>query len=148
MNHLNFNYKIFTLILILVLLSLGCIIGYSFLSGFNPFFDEECRDDLLPKVPIYPASTLISNYDSESTPKYGTLRQTYQTSDTPEDVAKFYDEFQTCFGLTHKEPDGSIVCDGYAGGGYRMNYIVRISKQELGTVYSLNIVWNCGFLDD
>lgn len=141
------KFKIPILILIALLIPTSCIIGYLLLSGFAPFFDEECRDDLLPKVPVYPASTLVSNYDSESRPEFGTLRRVYQTSDTPEGVAEFYDKFETCFGLTHKEPDGSMVCDGRPKGDNRMSYIVRISQQEDRTVYSLDVVWHCGFLD-
>ncbi|MBI5959781.1 MAG: hypothetical protein HY866_13660 [Chloroflexi bacterium] len=148
MNYLSSNYKVPVLILVSVSLFLGCVIGCLLLSGFDPFFDENCRDDLLPKVPIYPASTLVSNYDSENTPKYGTSRQIYQTADTPEDVAKFYDKFQACWGLTYKESDGSMICDGQPGGDHRMTYIVKIRQQETGTIYSLDIVWHCGFLDD
>jgi hypothetical protein len=147
MNRLKSTPKAPILIVIALLLSLGCVIVFLLQSGFDPFFDEACRDDLLPKVPVYPASTLVSSYDSESRPQYGDLRKVYQTLNPPEDVAKFYDKFETCLGLTYKEPDGSMVCTGHPGGDDRMSYVVKISQQEAGTVYSLDIVWHCGFLD-
>lgn len=140
-------------LLIGLIFSLSCCAGLIYLlnKGFEPSESNEiCRDEVVPKIPIYTNSTLITSDETESGPSFGSIKRIYRTADSLEDVGEFYNEYYPCPRLfLPREDNGSLLCTGRPRDrDSRVYYEVNISKKKNETIYSLHILWNCGFLDD
>lgn len=150
MKRLVFRNRIILVLIPNIFALTGCIF-ISLLSSLvlSPS-EQNCQDDILLKVPIYPNSTLVSSDDAMAWPDVGHINRTYKTTDTFEDVMAFYTSVSpTCTEITFRERvDDSWDCMGVPEGDDRGYYEIELSKSTSITVYSVYIEWDCGYLDD
>jgi hypothetical protein len=100
---------------------------------------RDCRDNVIEKVPIYPNSHLVSE-DLNSTSNdlnWGSLRRSYETSDSVGDVMSYYGAFAGC---TIYPP---LECGGYADGDERIHYTVNIAEDSETVTFSIFFDWMC-----
>ncbi len=103
----------------------------------------KCRDNVIPEVPIYPASTLVNASDTADSqnPYVGEIEQEYESVDTSEQVLLFYKEIAECRQMEIGD-NTMMVCSAQPND--YLFYQVNIREGYDVTYFTLYFRWQCG----
>jgi hypothetical protein len=98
------------------------------------------RNTTIPKVPIYPTSTLLANEMIEDSNAYGIYKLTYQSTDSQDAIKDFYAD-QGCEGWSYL--GGRIKCDGGNAkpfGGYAVSFDPNSPSDAI--IFTISVAWD------